>query len=381
MYYLKLYFKYFFIFFLLANSNSIPYENIPLWTNNKYISSLPDDLSNSQIISYISSNYTKSILYLISENNDSFLYHNGKKYQYKDILGEELTFLSFPLIENKGDYYYCSSSKNIIKLDSQGNLEKIKNPNDLDKYNDYELKCFYLKNGNAIIVTFINTPYVYSYDLVESNWKNMMNLNLGEKIYDTNIYNIEDRNNPYFGVLYKDQNYYKFYLYLYDINNFQFNTIYSSSFEVNFLSKSIYSFGIKEKQVFIFTYDPKQINKYNFFQLDLGTLQITNKDGNLFLKLFKDAEIYDAYFIENSPALFYNIRRKELNGEYSFYIGVVDIESLVILYNIKMDNYKRVFYDYGYLYQNKGFLNYFEEGNQIKICPFIYDITNKICLI
>ena len=378
MYYLQFFFTYFIIFFSLI-TYSIPYENIPLWTNNEYISSLPDDLSNSQIISYISSNYTKSILYLISENKDSFLYHNGKKYQYKDILGEELTFLSFPLIENKGDYYYCSSSKNIIKLDSQGNLEKIKNPNDLDKYNDYELKCFYLKNGNAIIVTFINTPYVYSYDLVESNWKNMMNLNLGEKIYDTNIYNIEDINNPYFGVLYKDQNYYKFYLYIYDFNYFQFNIVCSSSFEVNFLSKTIYSFGIQEKQVFIFTYNPKQINKYNFFQLDLGTLQITNKDGNLFLKLFKDAEIYDAYFIENSPALFYNIRRKELNGEYSFYIGVVDIESLVILYNIKMDNYKRVFYDYGYLYQNKGFLNYFEEGNQIKICPFIYDITNKIC--
>ena len=64
---------------------------------------------------------------------------------------------------------------------------------------------------------------------------------------------------------------------------------------------------------------------------------------------------------------------------YNYYLGAIDIDNFIILYNIKMDNYKKVFFDFGYLYDNKGFLRIFEEQNEISICPFIYDSKEKKC--
>ena len=369
---------YFIIFSFLSILSTIDaFESLPLWKNNKKSTPLPEDLSNSEIISFSSDNSTNTILYLINENDNSFLYINGSKYE--NIFKEELTYLTPPLIENNGNYYFCSSSKNIIKLDSNGTLEKIDNPNNLDNYTDYNLKCFYRKKENVIIVTFINTPFVSTYDLTESIWKKNNNneeyqLKLGDLIFDANIDNTNTHN---FIVLYKEQSSYIVQFYQY--NNFQFNGIYYLSFEDNFYSKTMCSFGIKNQQIFVFTYEPYKLNNFNFYQLDLGQARCVNNQGNIYLRIFRDAEIYDAYFLENSPLLFYNIRKIDIDGEYIYYIGVIDIESLVVLYNIKLDKYKKVFYDFGFLYQNKGFLKCFEGGNEIEICPFIYNVSNNDC--
>ena len=359
-------------------SNIISYENIPLWAHNENKVPLPDDLLNSEIIGMSLDNSTSKILYLLKEGDNSFLYINEKK--YSNTLGNDLTYISSPLIENNNIYYFCSS-KNIIKMDSFGRLQKIQNTNLLNGYNNYELKCFYMRKEKVIIVNYINTPIAQTYNIGESKWISFdygeAYLKLGDKIIDSNLYDDDNIDIVRMGILYQEGSSYKFTLFLY--NNYQFGGILYVTFNGEFYSKTIYSFGKEVNQVFVFTYEPQQLSKYNFFILDIGRSQCMKSKGYFYLKIFKETEIFDAYFIENSPALFYNIRKKELNGQYSFFIGAVDIEKLVILYNIKMDNYKKIFYNYSFLHSKKAFLQYFEDGNQIEICPFIYDSSNKLC--
>ena len=101
MNFLKIPFYYLYIIVSII-SNSYTYENLPLWVNNAQLNSLLDDLSNSEIISYISSNYTNTTLYLINNNNKTFFCLEGKNIhykRYKNDLKEELIFLSPPLVE------------------------------------------------------------------------------------------------------------------------------------------------------------------------------------------------------------------------------------------------------------------------------------------
>ena len=377
----KLFFRKYIIIFTFLSFISIVYgnKNFPLWKNNQNIKSLPQELSNSEIVGISYNNITDKTLYLINENNVSYLYFNEKKYENK--FQKELINLDSPLIEYNDEYYFCSS-KNILKFNPNEELTKIENPSIISGIaNDYKLKCFYLNSDKkVIIVAFINTPYICSYSLTENNWiidnNQEYQLMLGSKIYDSNVYNILDLPNFGFGVLFEEESLYKFRLCQY--NNYLFNGIHLTEFEGKFYTKTIFSFGLVFQQVFVFTYEPNS-NNFNFYQLHLGMSRCINSEGNLFLRLFKDCEIYNANFIENSPILSYVIRKKELTGKFNFYLGAVDIESLTVLYNIKLDNYKNVFYIDGNLYKNKGYLRYFEGGNQIELCPFIYDSNNGNC--
>jgi len=377
-----LFYRKYIIIFTFLSFISIAYgnKNFPVWKNNQNIKPLPQELSNSEIVGISYSNITDKTLYLTNENNVSYLYFNEKKYENK--FPEELVYLDSPLIEYNDEYYFCSSSKNILKFNQKGELTKIENPSVISGFNDdYKLKCFYLNSEKkVIIVTFINTPYICSYDLTENNWMVNNNqeyqLKLGSKIYDSNLYNILDIFNLRFGVLYEEES--KFKLKLFQYINYQFGDIFLTEFEGHFYSKTKFSYGFQYQQIFIFTYEPNS-NNFNFYQLDLGRSICMNSEGNLYLRIFKDSEIFNAEFIENSPVLYYVIRKKESTGKLNFYLGAVDIESLTVLYNIKLDKYKNIFYNDGNLYKNKGYLSYFEGGNQVDLCPFIYDSKNGNC--
>ena len=333
----KLFFRKYIIIFTFLSFISIVYgdKNFPLWKNNQNIKSLPQELSNSEIVGISYNNITDKTLYLINENNISYLYFNEKKYENK--FQEELIYLDSPLIEYNDEYYFCSS-KNILKFNPNEELTKIENPSIISGIaNDYKLKCFYLNSDKkVIIVAFVNTPYICSYSLTENNWiidnNQEYQLMLGSKIYDSNVYNILDLAYFGFGVLFEEESLHKFKLCQY--NNYQFGGIHLTEFEGKFYTKTIFSFGFEFQQVFVFTYEPNS-NNFNFYQLHLGQNRCINNEGNLFLRLFKDCEIYNADFIENSPILSYIIRKKELTGKFNFYLGAVDIESLTVLYNIR----------------------------------------------
>ena len=200
---------------------------------------------------------------------------------------------------------------------------------------------------------------------------------------DANVFNIENYDSNFrLGILIQNYNYnYQFILYKYDIELKLTAENYFSLNEGEIYTKKIISYGYKDTKLigFVFTYEPKKLNKYNFFYFDKD--YHINIKGNLYLTIFKEAEIYDAYFVENTPILIYIIKKYEKDLNYNYYLGAVDIESLFILYNINIDIniYKKVFYDYGFLYKNQAFLRIFEDGKQIEICPFIYNSEENSC--
>ena len=381
MKYKKVFYNYSMNFFIFLSILSIiiTFENIPIWENNEKSKDLPDDLSDSEIVDYTIDNTTNTFLYLINENDDSYFYIKGNKYlnSFKE---DNIKYFTSPLIIYNNDYYFCSSSTNIIKL-SNGIFSKIPNPNCLSSSKDYELKCFYHKKENIILVAFINTPYVNSFDLVGNKWKKEnpnddFQIKVDNNIMEAVAYNTDNCKDFGLGLIYKGDSNYNFKIFkYYDINSFSLGQLNQFELDVPLYSKIIISFGRKNDpdKVFIFTYDSNDYNNYNYYILNRDWNKIIFDNGKLLFKLFKEAKIYKAYYLENTPFLIYIIEKIEKTGITNFYLGAVDIENLIVLYNIKLNGYKNFFYDNGYLYQNKGFLRYFEPGKEIEICPFIYN--------
>ena len=376
----------FFIFFAIF-ATTIAFEILQKW---KYIQNevpLPNDLLGFEILDYTKDNYTDNILYSVKKAENYYFYIKGHFYESK--YQDKFKYFTSPLIQKDQNYYFCSSLKNIIKLNSNGELEEIPNrPTILNNYDNYELKCFYHHNDEIIVVAFINSYYVNSYNLKELKWiietdYNDYQIFFGNNILDANVFNIENYDSNFrLGILIQNYNYnYQFILYKYDIELKLTAENYFSLNEGEIYTKKIISYGYKDTKLigFVFTYEPKKLNKYNFFYFDKD--YHINIKGNLYLTIFKEAEIYDAYFVENTPILIYIIKKYEKDLNYNYYLGAVDIESLFILYNINIDIniYKKVFYDYGFLYKNQAFLRIFEDGKQIEICPFIYNSEENSC--
>ena len=200
-----------FILFSLL-STIISFQKIPNWNNATInVSDLPNDLKNSEIIDYTINNHTNdksNILYSIVENDIYYLYINGTKIKHK--YNEGLKYFTSPLIEYNNEYYFCASLKNIIKINSNGNLEEIQNQQYLNAYLDYELKCYYHYDKNIILVSFINTPFVNSYNLDNNQWLKEKSHNQLEidnnNIIDTNAYNVEERDSKfYLGIFFKNE--------------------------------------------------------------------------------------------------------------------------------------------------------------------------------
>ena len=357
------------------------FQNFPIWNNYQKEEDLNNELLNSEIISYTIENTTKEYLYLIRENNNNYLYIKNKKFTHSYI--NDLKYFTSPLMKYDGKYYFCSSLKNIIYFDLYGNFGRV--VNNFNEDSDYELKCFYHRDVNVIAVTYINSYYMDFYDLVNSNWKNLYSstryflTKLSGKIIDINSYNVDIKDETIFGIFYKNEEHFIYnfmkYYWEFDLGNVRENLTLGTEF----YSKNLVSFGLKKEdnRGFIFTYEPKVMNKYNIYLLNLAWGACINKKGNLYLRIFQEAEIYYAYFIENSPILIYFIRKLEKNGLYNFYYGATDVEANFIIFNKRIDDYKKIFFDQGYLFKNEGYLKYFENGKIIEICPFIY--SNNEC--
>ena len=375
-----------FIILFSLLSTIISFQKIPCWNNATInVSDLPNDLNNSEIIDYTINNHTNgkyNILYSIVENDIYYLYINGTKYQHN--YKEDLKYFTSPLIEYNNEYYFCASLKNIIKINSSGNLEEIQNQQCLNDYLDYELKCYYHYDKNIILVAFINTPFVNSYDLNNNQWLKEKPHELeidNNNIIDTNAYNVEVGDNKfYLGIFFKNESK-NFFVAATYFHQLDLARHYKIIFEGKVYSKSIVSFGEWDSTPigYIFTYEPKELNTYNFFYIKIRATNCLVNNGSYYLTLFREAEIYDAFFVENSPVLVYFIRKREKDSTSNFYLGAVDINSFVIIYNVKIDKEKKVYFDNGYLYKNKGFLRLFENGSQKRICPFIYDSNKDSC--
>ena len=370
-------------------SSIISFEKLPNWnTSTIKVLSLSQDLSNSQIIDYAINNYTNTKIYSIYEGDNYYFYliddqmTSGKKYPHYFY---DFKYFTSPLIEYNKEYYFCSSLKNMTKITSNGEIVEIPNPDLLDDYinYNYELKCYFLPNMNRIIVVFLNTPYVYYYNFTD--YIKQLEIDSDSNIIDANAYNVEkgyessNENNFYLEVLYGNESSNHLNAYRHYGENLGYN--FGKDFGANIYSKRIISFSIWNSDPIglVFTYEPKEMNKYNIFYVNMKSSSDSVYNGCDYFTMFKDSEIYDAFFVENCPILIYIIRKRERDSTFNFYLGAVDIESFVILYNIKINKEKKLYFDNGYFYQNKGFLRFFEDGKEVEICPFYYDSSDSSC--
>ena len=252
---------------------TISFENIPNWNINENPKDLPNELLNSEIVDYTIDNTTNTILYLINENDNSYFFIEGNKNKNK-ILNtfkeERIKHFNSQLIIFNNDYYFCSSSKNIIKI-SNGIASKITNPDCLNSYEDYELKCFYHSKKNVIVVAFVNTPLVNSFNLVENRWIREGQCDNFLLKTETNIlqavsYNDDDYDSFGLGLFLEGNANVKSKLAVYkyyDAFTYTLNPKNSLDLDLTFYSKTIFSYGIKDNpnKAYIFTYDSNYMYK------------------------------------------------------------------------------------------------------------------------
>ena len=261
----------------------LTFETLPMWEENQKSSNLPDNLANSEIIDYAINNKTNERMYFAKGQN-YFFYIEGNTYEYT--LDKELKYFNSPLIKYSSEYYFCSNLKYIIKITNK-KLEEIPNPSCLNDYTDYELKCFFHSNNNIIVVAFLNTKCVNSYDIGQSKWIGQGTY-AEEGIKDPNVFNIEKYNSNFaIGIIFKKLEKIIIHVYNYD-ENMYFAGQYHLGFEGDLYSKSLFTYGFRDsrKKGFIFTYEPKKMNEYNFIYLDIEGQYYQCKEGKLLFNNF-----------------------------------------------------------------------------------------------
>ncbi len=374
----KLFFYFILIITIFSKINS--FEVLPIWKNNKNISDLPEYLLNSEIFDYTINNETNEEIYSVYKDNGYYFYINGQ--QYSNPYKEEGKYFTSPLIKYKESYYFCLE-KQLIQVKSSRNLEELITQTNINYIgtNSFSIKCLYYPTDKMILVAFKTTRFVFLYNLKNSTWITPQTSNLWPDYYIEDI-NIKYFNSEfYLGIFCKSEN--KSTLNVFNYTSFgTFSGLsYLGYVDNNNYSENIFSYAFSNSKFYgySFSYEPKKLNSYNFYYLNIDGRNILDSDGNQYLKMFKEAEIYEAFFIENTPILIYVIRKQEKDTSFNFYLGAVDIENHIILYNLKIENYTKIFYDFGYLNKNKTFLKIFKENKQIKICPFIYNPNENTC--
>ena len=328
-------------------------ELLDEWENNTYVIE-----SVNPPISLVVNNLTNTTLYLYND----YIYIINENGEKKTInIDENIDSIDSPLIQYDDSYYFCSSS-DLFQI-VNGKLVKI--PINKSKKN---LKCFYYKNGqdNYILIGLIGNNYLLNYNL---NKKSYEEKNIERNLIDINSINIDT---PIFVTISKDNNN-KYMLEVFKYNNGNYGLDHEmylseySDFKASDELNITISF-LRDQTIIIFTYIPDK--DFNFYHVNYGSKEIKLIGGKNLFRSFNEYNLSNATFIENTPIIYYIINK---NGRY--YLGAADLQYFVILYNIEIPKNYSIFYEQGYYYQSKGFLNYFENNNQIKICPFVSNST------
>ncbi len=365
----------FYIFFSFIKTQKI--REIPKWEDSTKTIQDPSGFgsSSSFLINSVSyDNVTNNILYFGQENGKKYLYLKGKTKISGDIVNE-LSYISSPLVYSNNQYYFCSSSSRLIKIRENGSIQKVRNPFFLDgKKENWNLKYYYAQSLGKLIVAFIGEQYLYVYDLSSDNWNENSVYGFGEGTTILGFNYIYESGQFIFCFCLYNKSFGRYALGTggYD-NNYFFNDFYyflqeKNLEEIQLYSKNEISFATSTF-IILFTYEPNS-EKYRFFHVNKYDYQIVVYGSNTYTRFFRDYIFIQAKFFENTPLLYYSLKSMRFDN---YYVGVVDLQYFILLYNIEVDKaVNNLNFYYGYLYKSKGFLSYFENnGDEKLICPFI----------
>ena len=355
---------------------------LPEWDNDIIEIQNSTTFKAKSIISYALDNSTDSILYLGNMNGNYNLFLN--KININNPFPNDITSIDSPLISFNKEYFFCST-KYFFKINSNNEISKISFPTfiDLSKYDDYSIKYIHYSKQKVAILIFINTPYAISYKLTESKWNEGSDLsyvNLDGIILTAQVY---DSTASAADLLLFTKNQNNYYFTLYQFNNNNFNSIENrningendKNFECH--SKTEISF-INWDTIALFTYNINSNNEFKYYLINRNEGKITFKGSKNYLREFNGHSFKKVKFVDNTGVICYLTENTITKTKY---IGIVDLEYSLVLNNMEVDYVDNFFFDNGYLNDQKAFLNYFENGIEKQICPFIPNKDNVKCQI
>ena len=362
----------------LYNLHSINSKEIETWKKYKIVEKM--DIKNINSYAFDVETGVELFLYYDDEKNKSFLYLSDGERVIENTFG--IKDIQQPLIHLDSSYFFCSSSfKNLLKI-NETNIYKINNTKEMDSFEndkDISIKCFISSNKEGqkvIMVAFIMTEYLYFYDHLKDLYYYKYSF-IDSKIIlaiDNCLFTSQDSEYHY-NVLTKDKNTNKYYAQIIkkandginenvQFKNFDNDIIYKNA---EIVSKKLDNPGYVS---YIFSYEPFT----NSFTFNVIGLEGEKKSfvGKLYLRFFNHFKIKYAKFIENKPLLYYSIESLEYGESY---IGVVDVQFFLVIFNIEEDINDRLYFN---LYNNKSnFLFYFRGNEKISYCPFIREEENE----
>ena len=347
-------------------------EILPEWESNKEEKEI-DGIYQNKIISYAFEDETGDELYLLS--NRTLLY-NSKIIEIPEEF-DNLTSFQSNLIKLNNFLYFCSSSQILMRIDDN-KLYSIPNKHVIDQLNtNYKMKCF--KGYDSILVAYLGTQYIFRFNGVDyvgnftfenstilaiNNFTEIENSNSNEYEYTTLT---EDKNNYHF-ITFKI--------------SFAGGMVYIDSKSIPINELNVYYENIElatpttsGKISFLFSYG-KTSGEFSFYIVGLPD---NNKylNGKNYFSFFNDFKIKYAKFLGKSQFLYYSIESLTLYA--SSYIGLVDLENYLLLYNIKENINNNLYLYFGNHFKNNNKLFYFSGNKKISYCPFVEDENNKNC--
>lgn len=353
-----------FLYCILLFSYTLSRDILQEWEDNTH-NSINENISED-LLSYAGSSTTTKKLYL----GKNKLYLVDGKESLKVISNHNLNSITSPLIEYNEVYYFCSSS-GLYKIEND-ELKKIEITTNDFSGTISSYKCIYHKIKNNIIVGPIGGNYIFNYNINEKTWKS--NSKLDGSLLDITYKDI-DQNVPFLAAI--SLNWNNYYLFVYKFEDGQFNSIYGpclnycSGFSINDNSNIKVAFLTDQILILLIT---RQDGYFNFYHFNAGSVSIELIGEKTFFPSLNDYKMENAFFLANTPIIYYKISKNE-----RYYIGLADLQYFVILYNIELFNNKDIIFDEGSYYQSKGFLMYFENNIQKKICPFVINSDSSLC--
>ena len=132
----------------------------------------------------------------------------------------------------------------------------------------------------------------------------------------------------------------------------------------------------KEIFSFIFTYE-KNSENFHVYRVDKKREEFFEFK---FFYVFKNFNIRFAKYFNDSCILYYSITSSvpDINQNYKSYIGMIDIEYNIGLFNLESDYKGKIYFNYGSKDKRDINLIYFINDTKVSTCPFVNQ--NNACL-
>ena len=252
---------------------------------------------------------------------------------------------------------------------------------------EYFIHPFYIPAHNVFLAILNNASNIYAYSISQHSWDTGINSSIGgnaqavmisvKNTQPTHIYslNIEGSN--------------KYYLcrIIYDGGTnwsprFQIKTTYGL-YTKSLIGLNNKNAHLDNKDVYVFTYEPRSY-VYWYYHISINKQKVIyyGETDQLHEVFNSSIQIIKADLYEHTQYLYYLTQKVNTT---TMYIGVVDLEYSIQLYNVEINTTNADVCSFNNTQDinnvNNAFISVLIDNTQHTLCPFVYDAVNKQCQI